>query len=111
MSCADIRDMHYHCELARSVSATLWGVIAGEGVAKGDRASTSFLDGMPAALRESTVSFIIATSNDFRCPKNLREGVRVLAVSRGPSRRRRERNFSASHSSSWKTPGQNSHRG
>jgi hypothetical protein len=71
--------------LAGSVAATLWGVIPGERVAKGVRASTSFLDGMPGALSESTVPFIIATSNDARkfSTKNLREGVRLLAVLQG----------------------------
>jgi hypothetical protein len=69
--------------IAGSVSATLWGVIVGEGVAKGVRALTSFLDGMPAVLRESTVPFIIATRRTEVPTKNLREGVRVLAVLQG----------------------------
>jgi hypothetical protein len=37
-------------------------VIAGEGVAKGVQALTSFLDGMTAALRESTVLYDTKTS-------------------------------------------------
>ena len=68
------------------------------------------LFGSPAALSEAEVPRIIASSKDARSSRR-KHAVRSSGTSpssRGPSRRRRRRYFSTSHSCNSTAPGQNS---